>query len=77
LILSVRYLLYVVIQIRGYGIVVSQMLEVPYTVSVILIYIFVLYTTFGGLHSVARTDIFHFCLILFGTMLGALFIVSE
>ena len=77
IILSVSYLLYVVIQIRGFGIVVSQMLEVPYTVSVFLIYIFVLYTTFGGLHSVARTDIFHFCLILFGTMLGALFIVSE
>ncbi|MGG1685930.1 sodium:solute symporter family protein [Pseudalkalibacillus sp. NRS-1564] len=77
IILGVSYLLYVVIQIRGFGIVVSQMLEVPYTVSVFLIYIFVLYTTFGGLHSVARTDIFHFCLILFGTMLGALFIVSE
>jgi SSS family transporter len=77
IILSVSYLLYVVIQIRGFGIVVSQMLEIPYTVSVFLIYLFVLYTTFGGLHSVARTDIFHFCLILFGTILGAVFIVGE
>ncbi|MBN8209546.1 sodium:solute symporter family protein [Bacillus sp. NTK071] len=77
IVLSVSYLLYVVIQIRGFGIVVSEMLEVPYTVSVFLIYIFVLYTTFGGLHSVARTDIFHFCLILFGTILGAILIVNE
>ena len=77
LILSVSYLLYVVIQIRGFGIVVSQMLDIPYTVSVFLIYIFVLYTTFGGLHSVARTDIFHFCLIVFGTILGAVFILNE
>ncbi|MDP4549446.1 sodium:solute symporter family protein [Alkalihalobacillus macyae] len=77
IVLSISYLLYVVIQIRGFGIVVSEMLEVPYMVSVFLIYIFVLYTTFGGLHSVARTDIFHFCLIVFGTILGAILIVNE
>ncbi|RBW69570.1 hypothetical protein DS031_10085 [Bacillus taeanensis] len=77
IIISFSYMLYVVIQIRGFGIVVSQMLEIPYTVSVFLIYLFVLYTTFGGLHSVARTDIFHFCLILLGAVLGAVFIVRE
>ncbi|MDQ0483775.1 sodium:solute symporter family protein [Guptibacillus hwajinpoensis] len=77
IVLSISYLLYVVIQIRGFGIVVSEMLEVPYMVSVFLIYIFVLYTTFGGLHSVARTDIFHFCLIVFGTILGAILVVNE
>ncbi|WP_270180857.1 sodium:solute symporter family protein [Alkalihalobacillus sp. CinArs1] len=77
IILSVSYLLYVVIQIRGFGIVVSEMLEVPYIVSVFLVYLFVLYTTFGGLHSVARTDIFHFYLILGGTILGSLFVVNE
>ncbi|MCA0970482.1 sodium:solute symporter family protein [Halobacillus litoralis] len=76
-VLVFSYLLYVVIQIRGFGIVISQMLGVPYSVSVCLIYIFVLYTTFGGLHSVARTDAFHFFLILIGTMLGAFLIVEA
>ncbi|TGB01444.1 sodium:solute symporter family protein [Halobacillus salinus] len=77
IVLVVSYLLYVVIQIRGFGIVISQMLGVPYSVSVCLIYIFVLYTTFGGLHSVARTDTFHFFLILIGTVLGAVLIVQA
>ncbi|ARI75638.1 sodium:solute symporter family protein [Halobacillus mangrovi] len=77
IVLLVSYLLYVVIQIRGFGIVISQMLEIPYSVSVCLIYIFVLYTTFGGLHSVARTDTFHFFLILLGTVLGAFLMLKA
>lgn len=77
IILILSYMLYIVIQIEGFGIVVSEMLEIPYSVSVFLIYLFVLYTTFGGLHSVARTDIFHFLLIIIGTIFGAIFIVKE
>ncbi|WP_369901305.1 sodium:solute symporter [Bacillus manliponensis] len=77
IILVISYMLYIVIQIRGFGIVVSEMLEIPYSISIFLIYLFVLYTTFGGLHSVARTDIFHFLLIIIGTTFGAVFIVKE
>lgn len=77
IILVISYMLYIFIQIRGFGIVVSEMLEIPYSISIFLIYLFVLYTTFGGLHSVARTDIFHFLLIIIGTTFGAVFIVKE
>ncbi len=77
IILIFSYILYVVIQIRGFGIVVSTMLDISYPLSVLLVYLFVLYTTFGGLHSVARTDLFQFILILLGSLIGSFLIIKE
>ncbi|WLR52134.1 sodium:solute symporter family protein [Bacillus tianshenii] len=73
-ILIIVYLLYIVIQFRGFGIVIGAMLDIPYFLSVLLVYLFVLYTTFGGLYSVARSDIFHFILLLTGAVVGVLLI---
>ncbi|MCF6095069.1 sodium:solute symporter family protein [Microaerobacter geothermalis] len=77
LVLIFSYILYLIIQIRGFGIVVSQLLDIPYSIGVLLVYLFILYTTFGGLHSVARTDIFHFGLIILGSIVAALLIIRE
>ena len=51
------YTIYLVIQFRAFGIIVSYMLEIPRGfASTSLIYLFVLYTTFGGYPSVVRSD---------------------
>ena len=71
LILVITYILYIVIQIRGFGIVISFLLDIPYTVAIFLVYLFLLYTTYGGLFSVARTDALNFCLIIAGSLLAA------
>ena len=77
LILVITYILYIVIQIRGFGIVISFLLDIPYTVAIFLVYLFLLYTTYGGLFSVARTDALNFCLIIAGSLLAAFFVLHE
>jgi SSS family transporter len=77
IILLFSYILYLVIQIQGFGIVIGELLDVPYTVAVFLIYIFIIYTTFGGLYSVARTDSLNFIFILLGTVIAALLVLNE
>lgn len=76
-ILVVSYVLYIMLQITGFGIVVSSLLEIPYSLSIFLVYLFILYTTFGGLYSVARTDIFHFILIFLSTIVGASLMIEK
>jgi len=76
-IIIIGYILYIVIQIRGFGIVMTRLLNIPYTLSIFLVYLFILYTTFGGLYSVARTDAVNFILIILGSAAAALFILTE
>lgn len=77
LILVLSYILYIVIQIRGFGIVISYLLDIPYTLAVFLVYLFLIYTTYGGLFSVARTDILNFFLITFGSCVAAYLVLQQ
>ena len=63
-VILVTHLLYVTIQIYGFGLVTTYLLEVPYVISVFMVYLFLLYTTFGGLRSVAKTDTIQLFLII-------------
>lgn len=76
-IIVVSYIFYIMLQIRGFGIVLTQLLDIPYTLSIFLIYLFILYTTFGGLYSVARTDAVNFILIVMGTLVGVSLILGN
>ncbi|MCC5910407.1 MAG: sodium:solute symporter family protein [Clostridiaceae bacterium] len=75
LIIVITYILYIIIQVRGFGIVISEFLDINYTFAIVLIYLFVIYTTFGGLFSVAKTDALNFILIIAGTMLAAVLVL--
>ncbi|MEG0803409.1 MAG: sodium:solute symporter family protein, partial [Pygmaiobacter sp.] len=66
------YIFYLVIQIKGFGIVASTLFGIPYTISVLLVYLFILYTTFGGYRSVTRSDAFNLILLIIS--LAVLFI---
>ncbi|MEN1761337.1 sodium:solute symporter family protein [Anoxynatronum sibiricum] len=77
LVIVMTYILYIIIQIRGFGIVVSEFLDINYTFAIILVYMFVMYTTFGGLFSVARTDSLNIFLIIAGTLLAAGLVLRD
>lgn len=77
LVIIFGYIFYIVIQIRGFGIVMTSLLDIPYSFSILFIYLFILYTTFGGLHSVTRTDVVNLMLIFGGSVLAAYFIVQS
>lgn len=62
------YLYYIAMQIWGVGIVISNFLDIPYTMAILFAYVFILYTTFGGMYSVVRTDSLHVALIIIGTV---------
>ncbi|WP_330603000.1 sodium:solute symporter family protein [Anaerosolibacter carboniphilus] len=65
------YTFCMIIQIRGFGVVMSELLDINYTLAIILVYLFIIYTTFGGLFSVTKTDGLNFILIVLGTALAA------
>ena len=70
------YTIYLVIQFRAFGVIVSYMLEIPQGfASTSLIYLFVLYTTFGGYPSVVRSDTLNLLLIVAGVSAAAWFAV--
>ena len=56
ILICVGYVLYLVIQIKGFGIAASSLLHIDCKVSVFLVYLFILYSTFGGFISVSKTD---------------------
>ena len=77
IIIIVIYILYIIIQIRGFGIVMSQLLGINYTVSIFLVYLFIVYTSFGGLFSVAKTDGMNFFLMVSGILIAAILISNK
>lgn len=77
LVIVICYILYIIIQIRGFGIVMSELLDINYKLSIFLVYLFVIYTTFGGLFSVTRTDGLNFILLFIGTVLAAFIILKD
>lgn len=71
------YLLYLVIQFRAFGEIASHMLQIPMGFyAAALVYLFVLYTTFGGYPSVVRSDVLSFVLILTGITIALGAVVS-
>ncbi len=70
------YVIYLVIQFRAFGIIVSYMLEIPQGFAATsLIYLFVLYTTFGGYISVVRSDVLNLFLIILGVTAAAYYAI--
>jgi len=65
------YILYIIIQIKGFGIVVSELLDINYNIAILLIYLFIVYTGFGGLFSVAKTDALNLIMVVVGVFLVA------
>jgi len=71
------YVLYLVIQIKGFGLVVANLFDIPYLAGALMIYLFILYATFGGYRSVTRTDSFNIValtiglIIIFAVVVGA------
>lgn len=66
------YTLYLVIQFRAFGVIVSYMLDIPPGFAATsLVYLFVLYTTFGGYPSVVRSDVLNLFLIIAGVTVAA------
>lgn len=54
--MAVAATFYLVIQIMGFGIAASSLLNIDYKVAVFLVYLFILYSTFGGFNSVTKSD---------------------
>ncbi|WP_027718038.1 sodium:solute symporter family protein [Desulfovirgula thermocuniculi] len=70
--IALFYILYVVIQLRGFGIVVNTMTGIPYEWAVIGCWVFLIYTTFGGFYSVAWTDLMNFIVLTIGAWVAAI-----
>lgn len=66
------YIIYLVIQFRAFGIMVSYTLKIQAGFAATsLIYLFVLYTTFGGYDSVSKSDTVNLVLIVAGVTVAA------
>lgn len=76
-IVIVNFILYIVIQIRGFGLVIAEFLEITYPVAIIIVYIFVLYTTFGGMFSIAKSDGFNTLIIAIGVIVAMCFVINK
>lgn len=68
-VIIIAYTLYITMQIKGFGIVMELLLEIPYNLAILLVYLYILYTTFGGLYSIAKSDIINTIIILFSTII--------
>lgn len=73
----INFIMYIVIQIRGFGLVIAEFLEITYPLAIVIVYVFVLYTTFGGLFSIAKSDGFNTMIISIGVMVAVFFILQK
>ncbi|SES82669.1 solute:Na+ symporter, SSS family [Natronincola peptidivorans] len=73
----ITYILYMIIQVRGFGIVISELLDINYIFAIVLVYLFVIYTSFGGLFSVTKTDGLNIVLTAIGTLLATVIILRN
>ena len=58
------YVFYLVAQYKGFGMVAAAVFDIPYPIGVGMVYLFIMYTTFGGYRSVVRTDMFNLILLI-------------
>ncbi len=75
--LLVATLLFLIIEFRAFTSIMSSMFDVKPFLSGLLICLFVVYTTFGGLPSVVRTDVLNLGLIVLGLAVAAGVAVSH
>lgn len=73
----IAYTLYITMQIKGFGIVMELLLDIPYSISILLVYLYILYTTFGGLYSVAKTDIVNTAIIFLSSIIFGVIIILH
>ncbi|WP_026368553.1 sodium:solute symporter family protein [Aminiphilus circumscriptus] len=71
------YTFYIVIQFRAFGTIVGALLDIKILLASSLVYLFVLYTTFGGLPSVAKSDVLNLAIITGGVALAALTLLNR
>ncbi|MBF7083855.1 sodium:solute symporter family protein [Desulfallas sp. Bu1-1] len=71
------YLIYVTIQIKGLGMIIATLTGIPYEVGVFIFAIFILITVFGGMWSVATTDLYNTGIIVFGLIIAAIAILPQ
>jgi len=77
LVVVICYILYIIIQIKGFGIVVSELLDINYNIAIALIYLFIIYTGFGGLFSVAKTDALNMLMVIIGVLMVTVTVLLE
>lgn len=68
----IGYFLYVILQIKGFGMILSQITGVSYTLAVFVFLIFLVYTAAGGLWSVAMVDLYNAFVIIIGIFIAAI-----
>ncbi|SHM82681.1 solute:Na+ symporter, SSS family [Caldanaerovirga acetigignens] len=77
LIMISSYIFYITMQIKGFGLVMSILLNIPYTAAIFLLYLYILYTTFGGLYSVVKTDAINAFIIFFSFCAFGIYIIIQ
>lgn len=75
--LLVVYTVYLVIQFRAFGAIVGTMLDIGSMMASLLVYLFVLYTTFGGLSSVVKSDGLNLIIIIIAVTVAAFAVGSK
>lgn len=75
--LMVVYTVYLVIQFRAFGAIVGTMLDIGDVMASLLVYLFVIYTTFGGLSSVVKSDGLNLMIIIAAVTVAACAVVSK
>lgn len=71
------YILYIIIQITGFGFVMTKLLAIDYKVSLLLIYLFIVYTTYGGFFSVAKTDGYNILITIASVAITSVLVLSR
>lgn len=74
-IMIISYIFYITMQIKGFGMVMSLLLDIPYSLSLLLVYLYIFYTTFGGLFSVVKSDALNAAVIFISLLIFAFYIV--
>lgn len=77
LLMIFSYILYITMQIKGFGLVMSMLLDIPYTFAILLVYLYILYTTFGGLFSVVKTDAVNAIIIFVAFIIFGIYIILK
>jgi len=71
------YFVYVMIQIKAVGIIVSTVTGVPYVFAIFVIMIFILYTAAGGMWSVGISDLFNTIVIVITLFVASIFLLNA
>ena len=71
------YIFYMVAQYKGFGMIASELFDIPYPLAVLLVYLFILYTTLGGYRSIVRTDMVNLIFLSVSILLVCASLVKE